>query len=257
LHGELADLAEELGVSDVLARSYCDEWSIAQVFSHLGSGAEIGRDELVAALAGEGMPDCESIWARWDALEPADMVRGFAPSDARYLALVDDLLDRGALARDDLRIPLHGWSLDLKTFLVFRLLEVALHQWDVRVLREPAVEVDAEAAHLLLEAYPLQLVGGAADASVAERIGPARVRAEIADAEQAVEVVVQPPVLVVPERELPDAAQGLPVTTVAVPTAGAWCRWLSGRLDPAHTPPAVEVRGPVPLDDLRQLFPGV
>jgi hypothetical protein len=66
LHDELVDLAGRLGEGEARAQSYCDEWSVAQVFSHLGSGAEIGREELSAALAGEDPPARENIWARWD-----------------------------------------------------------------------------------------------------------------------------------------------------------------------------------------------
>jgi hypothetical protein len=256
LHDELVDLAGRLGEAEARAQSYCDDWSIAQVFSHLGSGAEIGRKELSAALAGEDPPARENIWARWDALEPADMVRGFAPSDASYLATIDALLEAGTPAPEEVRVPLHSWSLDLQTFLVFRLLEVGLHQWDVRVVHEPTVEVDTEVAQLLLDAYPLQFVSLVADASVAERIGPALVRAEIAEVGRTVDVVVGTPVLAMRDGQLPEAAKSLPVTTVTIPTAGAWSRWLSGRLDPAHTPAALSIRGPLDLNDLRPLFPG-
>src|SRR4029450_9488818 len=96
-------------------------------------------------------------------------------------------------APEGVRVPSHGWSLDLQTFLVFRLLEVGLHQWDVQVVREPTVEVDTEAAQLLLQAYPLQFVGQAADSSVAQRIGPAVVRTEIADVARTVDIVVGTP----------------------------------------------------------------
>lgn len=256
LHDELVGLAGRLSEAEARAESYCDEWSVAQVFSHLGSGAEIGREELSAALAGEDPPARENIWARWDALEPADMVREFAPSDARYLRFIDDLVEAGTPAPEEIRVPLHGWSLDLQTFLVFRLLEVGLHQWDVRAVRDPTVEVDTEAAQLLLEAYPLQFVGYAADSTVVERIGPALVRAEVAEVGRTVDVVVTRPVMVMHDRELPEAAKSLPVTTVVIPTAGALSRWLSGRLDAAHAPAALSVRGAVDLDDLRHLFPG-
>jgi hypothetical protein len=256
LHDELVDLAGQLSEAEARAQSYCDEWSVAQVYSHLGSGAEIGREELSAASAGEDPPARESIWARWDALEPAEMVRRFAPSDARYLEVIDDLLEAGGPAPEEIRVPLHGWSLDLQTFLVFRLLEIGLHQWDVQVVREPTVEVDTEAAQLLLQAYPLQFVGQAADSSVAQRIGPAVVRTEIADVARTVDIVVGTPVMVMRDGQLPETVKSGSVTTVAIPTAGTWCRSLSGRLDPAHTPAALSIRGPVDLNDLRHLFPG-
>ena len=38
--------------------------------------------------------------------------------------------------------------------------------------------------------------------------------------------------------------------------AEAFIRLVYGRLDPDHTPPGVDISGPVDLDDLRAVFPG-
>ena len=50
-HDRLSDLVSELDDASLLGKSYCAEWTIAQVFSHLGSGAEILGKTVDAAVA--------------------------------------------------------------------------------------------------------------------------------------------------------------------------------------------------------------
>src|SRR4051794_15074604 len=47
-------------------------WTVAQVLSHLGSGAEITLETLRAAQAGtDRAADAnEAVWARWNAMSP-------------------------------------------------------------------------------------------------------------------------------------------------------------------------------------------
>ncbi len=55
--------------------SYCSEWTIAQVMSHLGSGVQVMGLRLDAGLAGTEPPnqsEVEGIWAVWDAMTPED-----------------------------------------------------------------------------------------------------------------------------------------------------------------------------------------
>ena len=49
-HERLAALVEPLSPEQLRAQSYDDDWSVAQVLSHLGSGAEISLMSLPAAL---------------------------------------------------------------------------------------------------------------------------------------------------------------------------------------------------------------
>ena len=53
-HDRLQALVDPLGQDQLKQRSYASEWSIAQVLSHLGSGAEIFGLFLEAGLAGQG-----------------------------------------------------------------------------------------------------------------------------------------------------------------------------------------------------------
>jgi hypothetical protein len=41
-HDDAVSLARGLSPDDYKRVSYCPDWTVAQVFSHLGSGAEIG-----------------------------------------------------------------------------------------------------------------------------------------------------------------------------------------------------------------------
>ena len=74
-HARLAAVVEPLTAAEVAGPSYDDDWSIAQVLSHLGSGAEIFGLLLDAGLRGEdapGMEQYQEIWARWNAKSPEE-----------------------------------------------------------------------------------------------------------------------------------------------------------------------------------------
>jgi Mycothiol maleylpyruvate isomerase N-terminal domain len=66
-HDELAARVCGLGEAGLTGESYCAGWSLAQVLSHLGSGAEIALAQLQAARTGATPPGpaCfRAVWAR-------------------------------------------------------------------------------------------------------------------------------------------------------------------------------------------------
>lgn len=243
-HDSLTTLLPNLTDEQLAGPSGASEWTIAQVLSHLGSGAEIGRLPIARAL-GESVPDedNESIWARWDAAGPVDQAAGFVRHGQAYLDTIESLTPE---QRESLIVDL-GFlpePVPLVVALGMRLNEVSAHAWDVRVGLDPAAGVNPDSATLVLEllAGPVSfLLGFAARAD--ELAEPARVSIpgggaiEIAD-----EVALR--------------------TGLADPTATfdgpqeAVVRLLSGRLKPEHTPEEVQVTGNVTLDDLRKVFPG-
>ena len=92
--------------------SYCSEWTIAQVLSHLGSGAEIGLLNLNAALAGGPPPERDlylAIWDVWNAKSPEAQAADSLVSDAAYISTWESLDDA---ALDALRVPMMGRELD-------------------------------------------------------------------------------------------------------------------------------------------------
>ena len=74
-HDALHALTEPLTAAELEQRSYAKEWSIAQVLSHLGSGAEVFNLFLDAGLSGQDPPGQETfppIWDAWNALGPQE-----------------------------------------------------------------------------------------------------------------------------------------------------------------------------------------
>ena len=64
-HDRLRALVGPLGQDQLEQRSYASEWSIAQVLSHLGSGAEIFALFLDAALTGQEPPGQDVFFPIW------------------------------------------------------------------------------------------------------------------------------------------------------------------------------------------------
>ena len=81
LHDHLAARAAALTDDELAASSGSAEWTVADVLSHLGSGAEISRHTLSAALGVDGpRPTNDEVWERWNALPPADQAAAFVES---------------------------------------------------------------------------------------------------------------------------------------------------------------------------------
>src|SRR3954471_8852467 len=77
---DLAALVRGFTADDLARPSGASKWDIAQVLSHLGSGAEINLASLEGALAGTGGPGGDfnqDVWARWDAMSNQERADGF------------------------------------------------------------------------------------------------------------------------------------------------------------------------------------
>ncbi|HEX4813229.1 MAG TPA: maleylpyruvate isomerase family mycothiol-dependent enzyme [Nonomuraea sp.] len=248
-HDRLAGLVSTLGDERLAGPSGAAEWDISQVLSHLGSGAEIAASALDAAFDGRPAPGRDSwqaIWDRWDAMTRRERADGFLRANA-YLTVRFEGLDEKA--RETLRIDL-GFlpePVDVATAARFRLNEVALHSWDVRVgFDELATLTPASAARLLPTVH--QSLGWF---SKPDRLGGARAVIKVTTTApgSVFALRLQDPVSAgsdVPDE--PDGALTLP--------AESWIRLVSGRLGPRHTPGDVSASGAADLDLLRSLFPG-
>ncbi|MGY2703634.1 MULTISPECIES: maleylpyruvate isomerase family mycothiol-dependent enzyme [unclassified Nocardioides] len=241
-HEILVTLLPNLADAQLAAPSGAADWTVAQVLSHLGSGAELAR-KPIARAAGETVDeeDNQSVWARWDSSSPIDQAAGYVEHASRYLETVAALTPE---QRDSLTIDL-GFlpePVPLVVALAMRLNEVANHGWDVRAGLHPGAEIGEESAALLLELFagPLAfLLGFSGKADQVE--GPVRLAVPGGG------IVVDDGVTVV--ASLPD-----PTATLRGPE-GAVVRLLSGRLKEGYAD-GVEVEGNVSLDDLRRVFPG-
>lgn len=247
IHDELVALVRDLPDEQLLAPSGSTEWPVAQVLSHLGSGAEISLATLETALEGSGgLPEGfnNGVWDRWNAMTPREQADGFLAADTALIAAVEALT---AEQRDSLQVDF-GFlpaPVPVATYVGVRLGEAAAHSWDVRVAFDEAAAIDDATARLLVD----QLAG-----QLGFLLGFTAKAGEVS----------QPAVvdLVGLDHDL-----SLGETVALVPSGGATtatfeggadavARLMSGRLTAAHTPAAVTVTGNVSLEDLRRVFPG-
>ena len=248
-HQDLVTFAESVPPAGRTRRSYCTEWTVAQVYSHLGAGAEIGLANLRAALASTEPADNRKIWQRWDSLAPDQMISSFAIADARYLDALDalDLDDLG-----DVMVPIDvPIRLPVDLTMVLRLAEHALHSWDVHVAFDAGAEVDLRAAELLVDLYPPEISSMVATRLVAGRAGGACLLIEIDSTPRTLVMTFADTVTldsVKPGNE--PACTG----RLRLPAPGAWARLLTGRLDDDHLPSGITSTGTPTLQDLRVLL---
>jgi uncharacterized protein (TIGR03083 family) len=246
-HNRLRGLVEPLGLDGLQRPSYCSQWSMAQVLSHLGSQAEIFGLFLDAGLTGKEPPGRDAfgpIWDAWNRRDPQAQATDALQTDEATLERFESF---DAEQREHLRFQAFGREFDVAGMARLRVGEHAVHTWDVAVALDPTARIAPDAVNLLVDTV----------VPMAARIGkpegtPRRLEVETRDPprrfvlETGDEVALNsaPPGGAVP----PDPA------FLRLP-AEALIRLIYGRLDPDHTP-VITARG-IDLVDLRRLFPGI
>lgn len=241
-HDRLGRRVEGLDAKDLERTSYCSDWTVAQVLSHLGSQAELFELLLDAGRSGGDPPDqatMAGIWARWDALSPAAQAEQSVAANERLVTR----LQRSGSDLDGFHLALWGSEIDAAGLLRMRLGEHAVHSWDVDVTFDPGAVVAGDAVEQLIDHL---------GATVARAGRPAEKPVSIA-------VTTSDPVrqlqLDTGGVSLEPFAGGAVGAAVELP-AEALVRLVYGRLDPEHPGSGpVATRG-VDLDQLRALFPG-
>jgi len=246
-HDTLAGTVPTLSTGQLTGPSGATEWTVADVLSHLGSGAEITLAGFRASVGETDPPAADfnqSVWDRWNAATPADQAAGWLESDT---ALVTALEAVPAERREDIKVEL-GFvpePLSLASFAAMRLNEVVQHGWDVRAGVDPAATLSEASAALLAEhlsdglGFLLGFIGK--PAAVGEPV--------------VLEIGATPYRIVIGEGVRLTTQAGPATATFTGPLESAM-RLLAGRLTPRHTPAGVEVTGNVTLDELRAVFPG-
>jgi uncharacterized protein (TIGR03083 family) len=241
-HDRMAAHVEGLTDEQLTLRSYADQWSLAQVASHLGSQAEIFNLYLTAGLTGTDAPDQDTIvpiWDRWNALPPRSQVADSVTANERLVSRLEHLEPE---QQDAFALPLFGSDLDLAGLAALRLGEHALHTWDIAVTLDPAATVAADAVELLIDTLPQR--AAAAGLPVP---GGRPVEVVTSDPLRTFRLTLDPQVTLTPADAVTPDAQ------VAHLPAEAFLRLVAGRLDPQHTPLGVDAPD---LDQLRDAFPG-
>lgn len=246
-HDQLATSVAALSPAELTGPSGAAEWTVAQVISHMGSGAEISLANYRGS-AGETAPPGpefnQSVWDRWNAMSPADQAAGWFAANAE---LVEKLEALTAEQHDSMKVDL-GFlpaPISLESYAGMRLNEVVQHGWDVRVATDPSATLTDASAQVLAEhfagglSFLFGFIGKPAEAG-----------------QPAVISIGETPfsfVLDEGARITPDAPEATAAFTGGLESA---VRLVAGRLGPRYTPAGVTVTGNVTLDELRRVFPG-
>lgn len=245
-HQRLSGLAASLSADELAGPSYDDEWSIAQVLSHLGSGAEIFALVLRAGVDGKPAPGADvfqPLWDRWNAKPPQQQVEDALKADADLLAHLDRLDDG---ERQSWHLTMYGGDQNLGDLVRMRLGEHAVHTWDVAVACDPAATLSPDATELLVDTLDrvVRRAGKAPEQPLSVHVDterPSRHFLLHANSNGAQLERLESPTPTGDDPVLGVSAEGL-------------IRLVYGRLDPDHTPP-LHADG-TDLNVLRSVFPG-
>src|SRR3954470_12552516 len=148
--GRLRDLVIGMSAADLTRPAYPPEWSIADVLSHLGSGAVITRRRLNDTLAGAETPEgfAQGVWDSWNAKDPVAQRDDALAAGAELLARIDAITPE---QRETFASTMGPMTLDFQAFVGMRLNEHALHTWDIEVMDDPAATVAQPAAEVIVD----------------------------------------------------------------------------------------------------------
>ena len=236
----LRDLVTPMSDADLTRGAYPAEWSIAQVLSHLGSGAVIMQRRLEDTLAGQATPDdhAPGVWNTWNAKAPAAQRDDALAADTALLARIEAVTPE---ERSTFVFAMGPMTFGFTEFVGLRLNEHAFHTWDIEAAADPAAAIPRRIAELvadnleLIARYTGKPTGDTTTITVATT-----------DPQRSFTVDLKP------DSVTFGASTAAAPADVELP-AEAFARLVYGRLDPQHTPPGDH--GPA-LGTLRRVFPG-
>ena len=229
-----------LDVDQLRTPAYPTEWDVADVLSHIGSGAVIMERRVEDGLAGrEPKPSSRRRCGRRGTRSrprgrPPTRWRPIERSVDRFAALDDGERQRLTVALGPLRFDYDG-------VVGLRVNEHVVHTWDIAVTFDPSTTLPADALPEMID--DLELVGRYGG----KPIGTERaIRVRTTAPERTFVISLG---LDAVTMEQTSAAPG---ADVELP-AEAFIRLVYGRLDPAHSP----VPESVSLAELRRAYPGI
>jgi uncharacterized protein (TIGR03083 family) len=237
LHG----VVRAFGAAELDTPAYPSEWSVADVLSHLGSGAEIALRWLDDALTGRTTPDdyASTVWDTWNAKSPREKADDFLVRDQAFMERLASLTED---ERSSSSFPLGPLTLDLGGFIGLRLNEHVLHTWDIEVAFDPVAQLSPETVAVVID--NLELIG--------------RFTAKPAGDHGIITVLTHTPPRGFVIELRPDAvaftATSAPASADVTLPAEAFIRLVYGRVDPDHSSNVDGDRAA--LTQLRRVFPG-
>lgn len=252
-HDALAQVVRASSSADLDRQSGAGNWTVAQVLSHLGSGAEIMLATLGAATTGvdeRGADFNQSVWDHWNSMSQQQQANNHLKSGAELVAALEAL---DGPQRAELKIDLGflPYPVDVAGFAGMRLSEATHHSWDVRVAFDENAVLAADEAAVLIDQLtgPIAFLLGFAGKIDALDGREVTLRVETTAPDRVLGLELGEAIRL---AEAPSTADGV----LSAP-AEAVLRLIAGRLAHARTPAGVALSGnAVQLDQLRRVFPG-
>ncbi len=226
--------------ADYTSHAYPSEWTVADTFSHLGSGAVIGQRRLEDSLTHrESDPGFNaSVWDAWNAKDPEAQVKDCLSSDRELYSVLEATTEE---QRNEFHFMMGPFTFDFDGLIGLRLSEHVLHTWDIEVAINPGATLPNDAANAILDGIQFIVARTAKPQGETKEMklrttDPARNFTLVLD-DDSVELV---------EGTFEDEPD------VEMPTE-ALVRLVYGRLDRGHAPAEVSTDA---LDYLRRVFPG-
>ena len=125
-----------LSDAELESPAYPSEWTVADVLSHIGSGAVIMQRRLDDIVEGNATPEgfAPQVWETWNAKSARAKADDALMADRDLLERIESLSDE---ARSSFRFSMGPLELDFEGFVGMRLNEHALHTWDIEVAHRP------------------------------------------------------------------------------------------------------------------------
>ena len=241
--GRLHEMCRGLDDDQLDAPSYCSDWTIAGVLSHLGSAAVIMRGNLADTLAGRAAREdfAPSVWDEWNAKSSRSQADDALVADQGLLEALDAV---SGADRARVLFPFGPLTVSFDQAVGFRLNEHVLHTWDIEVVLDDGARLPPDAVAVLVDNLEL-ITRFAARPTGEERT--VHLRTTGPDRNFALHLAAG-------GVELAPEGDPGPEPDLVLP-AEALCRLVYGRLDPAHTPVVGDAAGM--LHTLRAVFPGL
>jgi uncharacterized protein (TIGR03083 family) len=237
----LRDLVSGLGDDQLTAQAYPSEWTVADVLSHIGSGAVIMRRRMEDSLVGASTPEdfAPGVWDVWNAKSPSAKRDDALAADGALVDRIDSLTEA---ERSSFRFSMGPMALDFDGYVGIRLNEHALHTWDVDVVLHPNAELPGEVVDQVIDNLGL-IARFTGKPSGKTRTIVVRTR----EPERTFKIDFS-------VESVDFASAGTESKADLEVSAAELIRLVYGRLDPEHTYFAAgDVNA---LEDLRQAFPG-
>lgn len=237
----LRGLVGHLDAVQLATQAYPTKWTIADVLSHIGSGAVIMRRRLEAEVDHAPVPDGfnQSVWDEWNAKDVLAKAASALDADRHLLDQVVALTDE---QRNDFHATFGPMSVDFSGFLGMRLNEHTLHTWDIEVAFDSKATLQTEATAVVID--NLEVIG---------RFGgkPDGIDRKIVVRTTAPERAYL--ITTTSDRVSLEPTTSTEAFDIEVP-AEAFIRLVYGRLDPDHTPDGTES---AVVESLRKVFRGI